>query len=136
MLYLSSLRLSKVGTCKRSYPLDCCSPPSPPTLPDNTDNRVVRSLLEGGMVLKGMMHRHVMQLLGAHASDTEKPMLLFPKTMHGSLKDLLVNTREQKRGAMVGGTFGHGMMGGTNYQYVGIELPFFAKDFISLVLLF
>eukprot|EP00731_Ephydatia_muelleri_P029516 Em0021g39a len=70
------------------------------TVKDNTDDRVVKSLLEGGLVLKGMVHRHVMQLLGAHASDTEKPMLLFPKTMHGTLKDLLVNTREQRRGAM------------------------------------
>ena len=57
------------------------------------------------MMLKGMVHRHVMQLLGAHASDTEKPMLLFPKTMHGTLKDLLIHTREQKRGAMVGVVF-------------------------------
>ena len=80
--------------------------PPPPALLDNTDDRVVKSLLEGGLVLKGMVHRHVMQLLGAHASDTEKPMLLFPKTMHGTLKDLLVNTREQRRGAMVGGVWG------------------------------
>ena len=62
------------------------------------------------MILKGMVHRHVMQLLGAHASDTEKPMLLFPKTMHGTLKDLLLHTREQRRGAMVGVAGGCGWL--------------------------
>ena len=68
---------------------------------DNTPDIVVKSLIEGGSVLRHVPHRLLLQLLACHASDTEQPMLLFPKTMHGTLKSLLLKTREPKRGSLV-----------------------------------
>ena len=64
---------------------------------DNTPDVVVKSLLEGGSATRGVAHRHLLPLLAAHASDLEQPMLLFPKTVHGSLKSLLLQSRTNQR---------------------------------------
>ena len=66
-------------------------------LSDNTPDVVVKSLLEGGSATRGVSHRHLLPLLAAHASDLEQPMLLFPKTVHGSLKSLLLHSRTNQR---------------------------------------
>ena len=79
-----------------------------PRLTDNTPDIVVRSLLEGGGATRTVSHRHVLPLLAAHASDTEQPMLLFPKTSLGTLKGLLMRCREPKRGSLVGLEWGEG----------------------------
>ncbi len=76
---------------------------------DNTPDIVVHSLLEGGSTLRHVSHRHLLPLLACHASDSEQPMLLFPKTALGTLKTVLLRTRDNKstvgssslKGAMV-----------------------------------
>ena len=70
------------------------------SLSDNTPEIVVKSLLEGGSVTRGVTHRHLLQLIGAHASDLEQPMLLYPKSTYGNLKDLLLRSRECSRGGV------------------------------------
>ena len=65
---------------------------------------MVKSLLEGGGATRAVSHRHVLPLLAAHVSDTEQPMLLFPKTSLGTLKGLLMRCREPKRGASLVGS--------------------------------
>lgn len=55
---------------------------------------MVKSLLEGGTVTKGVIHRHLLPLLAAHASDLEPLMLLYPKCSHGTLKNVLLQSRE------------------------------------------
>ena len=64
---------------------------------DNTPDIVVKSLLEGGTVTKGVVHRHLLPLLAAHASDLEPLMLLYPKCSHGTLKDVLLQSRESSK---------------------------------------
>ncbi|XP_019853782.1 PREDICTED: tyrosine-protein kinase RYK-like [Amphimedon queenslandica] len=64
------------------------------TVKDNTPDIVVKSLLEGGAATRGVIHRHLLPLIGAHASDLEQPMLLYPKSSFGTLKTLLLKTRE------------------------------------------
>lgn len=78
---------------------------------DNTPEIVVRSLLEGGAALRHVPHRHLLPLLACHASDSEQPMLLFPKTALGTLKTVLLRTRDNKttpggsqKGALVSAT--------------------------------
>ncbi|XP_064394649.1 tyrosine-protein kinase RYK-like [Halichondria panicea] len=66
------------------------------TVKDNTPEIVVRSLLEGGAALRHVPHRHLLPLLACHASDSEQPMLLFPKTALGTLKTVLLRTRDNK----------------------------------------
>jgi hypothetical protein len=65
---------------------------------DNTPEIVVNSLIEGGLAIRGVSHRLLLPLLACHCSDTEQPMLLFPKTSLGPLKQLLVRVREPKAG--------------------------------------
>ena len=67
-----------------------------PSSTDNTPEIVVRSLLEGGAALRHVAHRHLLPLLACHASDSEQPMLLFPKTALGTLKTVLLRTRDNK----------------------------------------
>lgn len=50
--------------------------------------------MEGGAATRGVAHRHLLPLIGAHASDLEQPMLLYPKSSLGTLKSLLLKTRE------------------------------------------
>ena len=50
--------------------------------------------MEGGAATRGVVHRHLLPLIGAHASDLEQPMLLYPKSSFGTLKTLLLKTRE------------------------------------------
>ena len=64
---------------------------------DNTPDIVVKSLLEGGTVTKGVIHRHLLPLLAAHASDLEPLMLLYPKCSHGTLKTVLLKSRESSK---------------------------------------
>ena len=64
---------------------------------------MVKSLLEGGSAIRHVTHRHLLPLLAAHASDSEQPMLLFPKLALGTLKGLLLKAREPKSGIMVSG---------------------------------
>ena len=72
---------------------------------DNTPEIVVNSLIEGGLAIRGVSHRLLLPLLACHSSDTEQPMLLFPKTSLGPLKQLLVRAREPKSGGMVSQLF-------------------------------
>ena len=72
---------------------------------DNTPEIVVNSLIEGGLAIRSVSHRLLLPLLACHCSDTEQPMLLFPKTSLGPLKQLLVRAREPKAGGMVSQTF-------------------------------
>ncbi len=58
----------------------------------------MKSLLEGGSVTRGVSHRHLLTLIGAHASDLEQPMLLYPKSTYGTLKGLLLRSRDNHRG--------------------------------------
>ena len=71
---------------------------------DNTPDIVVNSLIEGGLAIRGASHRHLLPLLACHCSDTEQPMLLFPKTSQGPLKQLLLRAREPKAGGTVSQT--------------------------------
>lgn len=64
------------------------------TVKDNTPDIVVKSLLEGGAITRGVTHRYLLPLIAAHASDLEQPMLLYPKTTYGTLKTLLLKSRE------------------------------------------
>ena len=50
--------------------------------------------MEGGAATRGVIHRHLLPLIGAHASDLEQPMLLYLKSSFGTLKTLLLKTRE------------------------------------------
>ena len=68
---------------------------------DNTPDIVVNSLLEGGTAIRGVSHRLLLPLIACHCSDTEQPMLLFPKTSMGSLKSILIRAREPKTGGLV-----------------------------------
>lgn len=66
------------------------------TVKDNTPDIVVHSLLEGGSILRHISHRHLLPILACHASDSEQPMLLFPKTSLGTLKSVLLRNRDNK----------------------------------------
>jgi RYK receptor-like tyrosine kinase len=72
------------------------------TVKDNTPDVVVKSLLEGGGATRGVSHRHLLPVVGAHASDTEKPMLLYPKSCQGTLKGLLLKSRDIHKGPAPG----------------------------------
>lgn len=71
-------------------------------LADKTPDIVVKSLLEGGAANRHVVHRHVLPLLACHSSDSEQPMLLFPKTALGTLKSLLLKMWDPKPGLPVG----------------------------------
>lgn len=68
---------------------------------DKTPDIVVKSLLEGGAASRHVVHRHVLPLLACHSSDSEHPMLLFPKTALGTLKSLLSKMWDPKPGLPV-----------------------------------
>ena len=51
--------------------------------------------------MRPVLHRHILPLIATHVSDSEMPMLLYPKTALGTLKALLLKAREPKRGGMV-----------------------------------
>jgi len=68
---------------------------------DNTPDIVVKSLLEGGATNRQVSHRHILPLLACHASDSELPMLLFPKSSLGTLKSLLSQNWDPKPGVPV-----------------------------------
>ena len=57
----------------------------------------MKSLLEGGAITRGVTHRYLLPLIAAHASDLEQPMLLYPKTTYGTLKTLLLKSRESHK---------------------------------------
>jgi len=71
------------------------------TVKDNTPDVVVAALLEGGSAVRSVVHRHILPLLAAHSSDSEMPMLLYPKSAMGTLKGMLLKAREPKRAGMV-----------------------------------
>ena len=84
------------------HPLSLTLSPSPsPSFPDNTPEIVVKSLLEGGSAVRPVSHRHILPLIATHVSDSEMPMLLYPKTTLGTLKAVLVKARDSKRGGLV-----------------------------------
>ena len=98
---------------------------------DNTPEIVVNSLIEGGLAIRGVSHRLLLPLLACHCSDTEQPMLLFPKTSLGPLKQLLVRAREPKAGGMVSqalhcvcrGPGGHKALKSCNLSFLFLESP-------------
>ena len=51
--------------------------------------------------MRPVRHRLILQLIATHVSDSEMPMLLYPKTALGTLKALLLKAREPKRGGLV-----------------------------------
>ncbi len=75
-------------------------PPLPLSV-DNTPDIVVKSLLEGGAAIRHVTHRHVLPLLAAHVSDSEEPMLLYPKMALGTLKGVLLKARDPQSGVLV-----------------------------------
>ena len=74
---------------------------------DNTPDIVVKSLLDGGAATRGVSHRHLLPLIAAHASDLEQPMLLYPKTAYGTLKSMLLQSREVHKGVTHGSQVSH-----------------------------
>ena len=72
-----------------------------PLSADNTPDIVVESFLEGGAAIRNVNHRHLLPLLACHSSDSEQPMLLFPKTSFGTLKSLLIKMWDPKPGLPV-----------------------------------
>ena len=74
--------------------------------PENTPDIVVNSLLEGGTALRPVTHRHLLRLVAYNYLEGEQPMLLYPKSALGTLKSLLLNTRET-RTCVSGGGLGH-----------------------------
>lgn len=74
---------------------------------DNTPDIVVKSLLDGGAATRGVSHRHLLPLIAAHASDLEQPMLLYPKTAYGTLKSMLLQSREVHKGLAHGSQVSH-----------------------------
>lgn len=67
------------------------------TVKDNTPDVVVKSLIEGGSAIRTISHRHLLPLLAVHSSDTEPPMMLYPKTCMGTLKSVLLKARESAK---------------------------------------
>lgn len=55
---------------------------------------IVSQLIDGVMLLKHCNHRHCLSLLAVHVSEETAPRFLFPKTMFGSMKQLLDDVRE------------------------------------------
>jgi RYK receptor-like tyrosine kinase len=66
------------------------------TVKENTPDIVVNSLLEGGTALRPVSHRHLLRLVAYNYAEGEQPMLLYPKSALGTLKSLLLNTRETR----------------------------------------
>ena len=64
---------------------------------ENTPDIVVNSLLEGGTTLRPVSHRHLLPLIAYYYSEGEQPMLLYPNSALGTLKTLLLNTRETRK---------------------------------------
>ena len=50
--------------------------------------------MDGGSATRGVSHRYLLPVIGAHASDLEQPMLLYPKSANGTLKHLLLKSRD------------------------------------------
>ena len=57
---------------------------------------MVNSLLEGGTTLRPVCHRHILPLIAYYYAEGEQPMLLYSKSALGTLKSLLINTRETR----------------------------------------
>ena len=66
------------------------------SLTENTPDIVVNSLLEGGTTLRPVCHRHILPLIAYYYAEGEQPMLLYSKSALGTLKSLLINTRETR----------------------------------------